>query len=171
MIHKNLTTVNKEGYSVYNFEVHDLIWDIDDSKANEIPDVIELEIADGFIDELFAKAIQEMIFDHYGRRCYSFNIPLKGKGEFVFKADTVKPNHVNIPIYNIKWDSDYWDDDLGCCVTDDGKKVYLPKNMLVAVPESIKANEMDEHISEYISDETGWLHEGFAIPSHYVEGD
>ena len=176
MIHKNLnTTVNEDGYSVYNFEVHEIIWDMDDSyvsynsKAKDVPEVIEIEIPDGVIDELFTKAIQEAIFDNYDRRCHSFHIPLKGKGVLVYTADTVKPNHVNIPIYNIKWDPEYWNDDLECWVDVNGNNTYLPKNMLVAVPESLKANERYEHISEYISDKTGWLHEGFAIPSHYIE--
>ena len=77
---------------------------------------------------------------------------------------------MKVKVYNIDWetDEDEWDDaeemeELGCAPN-------LPSEMTLAVPSHViedcetqgeKDGAVEEWISDYISDETGFLHDGF----------
>ena len=61
---------------------------------------------------------------------------------------------VEVLVTNIKWETD-------------GARIRLPRRMHVPVPADIYdagAFEVEEYVSDYISDETGFLHNGFVLP-------
>ena len=49
-------------------------------------------------------------------------------------------------VYNINWDTDR-------------QKICLPNIMRICVPEWV--DDVEEYLSDHISDETGYLHNGF----------
>ena len=52
--------------------------------------------------------------------------------------------------YNIDYDTDGFDTD-------------LPTEVVVDVPSDIHIEEIDEYVSDFISDETGYCHKGFKL--------
>jgi hypothetical protein len=55
---------------------------------------------------------------------------------------------IEIEVTNIKWDTD--------------GDIDLPKRISVSVPTNIDADEIDDFISDKISDITGFTHKGFS---------
>ncbi len=57
-------------------------------------------------------------------------------------------------VTNIKWDTD-------------GEAIDLPKEIKVDIPNDVfvkmGSEEVDEHISNYITNETGFCHKGFSL--------
>jgi len=84
-------------------------------------------------------------------------------------------NHNYIKIKNIQWDSEYWCEELQCLIDEDGAKRYLDTSMTVEVPlfingEKLEGEDLYEYISEKITDDTSWCHEGFEIVKSTEKG-
>ena len=57
---------------------------------------------------------------------------------------------MKITIYDIKYDTD-------------GEEIDLPETLELNVPDSSTDEEISDLASDFISDETGFCHEGFSI--------
>ena len=124
------------------FRVYDIAWEDDAYDSDEdLPDEVEVDVPAEIVDygdeEDF---ISDWLYDEYGYSAEGFETERAGSdGESGYK----------FKVWNISWDTD-------------GEDVDLPTELTVTVPEEVFASDGEEdYISDWLSDEYGFCHNGF----------